>query len=212
MIISPRKFHWGELGPTSQRWPWVVNHPVGYSWFSPAGSSICWWVCSLQWSVHPDLGRTVGEIMTVLSENGVPPEWPSQWYVWLSLTIKLWYIWFPDKPIWSGKCPNVPNQFADCSHCQFYRENMGVSWNGGTSKSSIFMVFSIINHPWGGCPIYGNSLMVKAQFHIGFRHTCGWIQGHCPTWWTCMSNCCVSHPYPCIYIYTIPQINRQINN
>ena len=33
---------------------------------------------------------------------------------------------------------------------------MEVSWNRGTLKSSILMAFSIINHPFGGTPIYGN--------------------------------------------------------
>ena len=33
---------------------------------------------------------------------------------------------------------------------------MGVSKNGGTPKSSILIGFSIINHPFGGTPIFGN--------------------------------------------------------
>ena len=34
---------------------------------------------------------------------------------------------------------------------------MGVSKNIGTPKSSILMVFSIINHPFWGTPIFGNT-------------------------------------------------------
>ena len=37
---------------------------------------------------------------------------------------------------------------------------MGVSKNNGTSKSSILIGFSIINHPFWGTPIFGNT-------HIG---------------------------------------------
>ena len=33
--------------------------------------------------------------------------------------------------------------------------HMGVSWNGGTPKSSILIRFSIINHPFWGTPIFG---------------------------------------------------------
>ena len=33
---------------------------------------------------------------------------------------------------------------------------MEVSWNNGTPKSSIFMVFSTTNHPFPGSPILGN--------------------------------------------------------
>ena len=34
--------------------------------------------------------------------------------------------------------------------------HMGVSVNGGTPKSSIFIGFSIMNHPFWGAPIFGN--------------------------------------------------------
>ena len=34
---------------------------------------------------------------------------------------------------------------------------MDVSKNRGTSKSSIFIGFSIINHPFWGTPIFGNT-------------------------------------------------------
>ena len=35
--------------------------------------------------------------------------------------------------------------------------NMGVSLNGGTPKSSILIGFSILNHPFWGTPIFGNT-------------------------------------------------------
>ena len=37
---------------------------------------------------------------------------------------------------------------------------MGVSKNNGTPKSSILIGFSIINHPFWGTPIFGNTQMV----------------------------------------------------
>ena len=39
----------------------------------------------------------------------------------------------------------------------FYSSNMGVSKNRGTPKSSILIGFSIINHPFSGTPIFGNT-------------------------------------------------------
>ena len=42
----------------------------------------------------------------------------------------------------------------------FAQTNMGVSKNRGTPKSSILIGFSIINHPFWGTPIFGNT-------HIG---------------------------------------------
>ena len=38
-------------------------------------------------------------------------------------------------------------------------ENMDVSENSGTPKSSILIGFSIINHPFWGTPIFGNTHM-----------------------------------------------------
>ena len=46
---------------------------------------------------------------------------------------------------------NTLQQNMMCS-CQ----NMRVSINGGTSKSSTLIGFSLINHPFWGTPIYGN--------------------------------------------------------
>ena len=37
---------------------------------------------------------------------------------------------------------------------------MDVSENGGTPKSSILIGFSIINHPFWGTPIFGNTHIV----------------------------------------------------
>jgi len=36
---------------------------------------------------------------------------------------------------------------------------MGVSKNGGTPKSATLIGFSIINHPFWGTPIFGNTHM-----------------------------------------------------
>jgi len=37
---------------------------------------------------------------------------------------------------------------------------MGVSENSGTPKSSILIGFSIVNHPFWGTPIFGNTRIV----------------------------------------------------
>ena len=42
---------------------------------------------------------------------------------------------------------------------------MGVSENSGTPKSSILTVFSIINHPFWGTPIFGNTHIFVLFFH-----------------------------------------------
>ena len=42
----------------------------------------------------------------------------------------------------------------------FTHDYMGVSLNGGTPKSSILIGFSIINHPYWGTTILGNTHIV----------------------------------------------------
>ena len=42
---------------------------------------------------------------------------------------------------------------------------MGVSKNNGTSKSSTFRGFSIINHSFWGTPIFGNTLLMEEILH-----------------------------------------------
>ena len=55
------------------------------------------------------------------------------------------------------------------------RENhVGLSWNGDTPKSYILMGSSLINHAFGGTPIYGNT-HICTQTHWGFLNkTCLW--------------------------------------
>ena len=45
----------------------------------------------------------------------------------------------------------------NCPKIKIEKHNMGVSKNNGTPKSSIFIGFSIINHPFWGTPIFGNT-------------------------------------------------------
>ena len=43
---------------------------------------------------------------------------------------------------------------------------MGVSENNGTPISSILIGFSIINHPFWGTPIFGNTHIMKIEIDI----------------------------------------------
>ena len=49
-----------------------------------------------------------------------------------------------------------------------YTTYMGVSKNNGTPKSSILIGFSIINHPFWGTPIFGNT-------HIYHLYFANWV-------------------------------------
>ena len=47
---------------------------------------------------------------------------------------------------------------------------MDVSENSGTPKSSIFVGFSIINHPFWGTPIFGNTHMGSEYTPLHTKH------------------------------------------
>ena len=50
-----------------------------------------------------------------------------------------------------------------CNDGRSYVDALGVSKNSGTPKSSILIGFSIINHPFWGTPIFGNTLMIHCN-------------------------------------------------
>ena len=54
---------------------------------------------------------------------------------------------------------------------------MGVSKNNGTPKSSILIGFSIINHPFWGTPIFGNTQIYRREIPAIPRF---WLA---QTWW-----------------------------
>ena len=62
---------------------------------------------------------------------------------------------------------------------------MGVSKNSGTTKSSILIGFSIINHPFRGTPIFGNTHIVphpkRSWKLVSFRQK-RFLWATVPTW------------------------------
>ena len=70
--------------------------------------------------------------------------------------------------VWSRfECWNLGSNF-ECREyitCTYYLY-MGVSKNSGTPKSSILIGFSIINHPFWGTPIFGNTHMYTLIFQF----------------------------------------------
>ena len=81
------------------------------------------------------------------------------------------------------ECEKSIYRFVSCSSQQFDMKcfcflfwylfaHMGVSENSGTPKSSILIGFSIINHPFWGTPIFGNTpyhVTVSWQYQIFLR-------------------------------------------
>ena len=55
---------------------------------------------------------------------------------------------------------------------------MGVAENGGTPKSSILIGISIINHPFWGTPIFGNThIIAEATSNLKSQRECQTCQG-----------------------------------
>ena len=56
---------------------------------------------------------------------------------------------------------------TQCGFCAWngWISHLGVSKNRGTPKSSILIGFSIINHPFWGTPIFGNTHLTKRNTH-----------------------------------------------
>ena len=69
-----------------------------------------------------------------------------------------------------------PHQSA-LSYCvrltSYHLEYMGVSKNTGTPKSSILIGISIINHPFWGIPIFGNTYMF--EFESSLENAASWF-------------------------------------
>ena len=66
-------------------------------------------------------------------------------------------------------CPfqlNLSNQ-AKPSNIDLLQQDMGVSKNNGTPKPSILIGVSIINHPFWGTPIFGNTHIPLPETNVG---------------------------------------------
>ena len=64
-----------------------------------------------------------------------------------------WTQFLTDMGMNIGKVNESDHVDAKCTRCI----HMGVSKNSGTTKSSILIGFSLINHPFWGTPIFGNT-------------------------------------------------------
>ena len=60
------------------------------------------------------------------------------------------------------KQPNAQQNNKKKQPPLFFFHQIGVSKNSGTPKSSILIGFSIINHPFWGTPIFGNTQTEKS--------------------------------------------------
>ena len=71
---------------------------------------------------------------------------------------------FPE-PVATGI--EVCGRFSPTNHGFFSYKKMDVSANRGTPKSSILIRFFIIDHPFWGTPIFGNTQMIILGCEMG---------------------------------------------
>ncbi len=77
---------------------------------------------------------------------------------------------------WFSKLENRARHLLRCARQRRWtrsamgRSDMGVSKNRGTTKSSILIGFPIINHPFWGTPIFGNTHMGNT----GYQGSTNW--------------------------------------
>ena len=71
-------------------------------------------------------------------------------------------------PMWATEKKTLP--FHHTGYIHMY--NIGVSKNSGTPKSSILIGLSIINHPFWGTPIFGNTHIYTTQQTLPLSHPC----------------------------------------
>ena len=99
-----------------------------------------------------------------------------QFFLWIRLVAswiicEIGWICFMDhsdnSPVTVKLITEVKSKFWGWSHLQnIYPFDMGVSKNHGTSKSSILIGFSTINHPFWGTPIFGNIHIVTCNMYL----------------------------------------------
>ena len=58
--------------------------------------------------------------------------------------------------------------------------DVDVSENSGTPKSSVLIGFSIINHPFWGTPIFGNTHVIGFQSSSPHMHSSDYLVQNCP--------------------------------
>ena len=84
--------------------------------------------------------------------------------------------------LWKGHGFTIPKR-SRLQNCQDY---MSVSENSGTPKSSILIGFSIINHPFWGTPIFGNTHILLGKLTSKISPDMGWMDRSKP--WTQKKN------------------------
>ena len=128
-----------------------------------------------------------GKNTKITSNNSKQHQTTLPYYSRLFVSCSLWILVFLAPPLQRGS--NARAQKDSGSGVTATRNpqnvqpvgsfNMGVSINGGTSKypkSSVFMVFSIINQPLWGYPIYGTPYMGAPDKGNPQNHWCQYLK------------------------------------
>ena len=95
------------------------------------------------------------------------------------------------------KAPTVRSNSPKTYHVNVYTTiYMGVSKNRGTPKSSILIGFSIVNHPFWGTPIFGNT-------HIYIQYIIPYITPKTAPFQKPLKTSTNREPTPVIYLHSM---------
>ena len=121
---------------------------------------------------HLNSSCTLGSSFSTASLGALPkasvdlPAPNSRYQGWLQIYLKHWIY---RRPTVTKGVRGMPSWICMWPRASIHgkaSQDMGVSENSGTPKSSILIGFSIINHPFWGTPIFGNTHMFTHSCHL----------------------------------------------
>ena len=157
--------HW--LLPAQLRMPCtkVLTSWSSASWLSPHDAISCdRWDVNAQrfWPYFADISGIYCQLGDYISPTNQKGTKNNHWWYEKTLWIKQLLCWyFTDSWLYLAA-----ENLGTTWQVRFQSIYMDVSENSGTPKSSILIGFSIINHPFWGTPIFGNTHIFYIYIYI----------------------------------------------
>ena len=162
--------HPQNLEPKKQRWDfyWTPVFPPGgsrtTSWNTSQQPIPSHWVVYISYQAIPD---PLKQRIPVPAKNNINMLFACSYIYGLGIS----FSQLVSKPSFSENIPSTPKFHVGFRFppIVIFQEplHLDVSENSGTPKSSILIGFSILNHPFWGTPIFGNTRLVPPLSPMG---------------------------------------------
>ena len=137
----------------------IVNHYILWDMIEKWLSWVCWFAVHSQGVCH--IKPILDQVCVCVCDLGnLEPSWGAHWHhlgeiraKYIPMSQKL-HNKFNHAQFWKISCWYMFRHWSLKDWCIL---SMGVSKNNDIPKSSILIGFSIINHPFWGTPIFGNT-------------------------------------------------------